>query len=72
MKKYYQLTQEQRYHIAALKKIGASFSSIADQFDCHKSTISRELKRNLGGGGYFQNKHKNLLTTGNEHTNGEF
>jgi len=45
MKKYDQLTQEQRYHISILKKTGSSLSSIADQVGCHKSTISRELKR---------------------------
>ena len=52
MKKYDQLTQDQRYHIAGLKKMGNSLSSIAELVGCHKSTISRELKRNFGGRGY--------------------
>jgi IS30 family transposase len=60
MKKYDQLTQEQRYHIAALKKTGLSVTMIAEQVGTHKSTISRELRRNLGGRGYSPKQAQEL------------
>ncbi len=46
-KKYYQLTPEQRYQIQALINEGFSQTYIADKIGCHKSTISRELQRNI-------------------------
>lgn len=46
-KKYNQLSQEQRYQIYALLKAGKSQTFIANQICCHKSTVSRELKRNV-------------------------
>ena len=58
---YHQLTQEQRYQIypgtarqgrCALKKTGHSRREIAEVIGVHKSTVSRELKRNRGGRGY--------------------
>src|SRR6266508_3127282 len=49
---YHQLTQEQRYQIYALKKTGHSRTEIAEVIGVHKSTVSRELKRNKGGRGY--------------------
>jgi IS30 family transposase len=52
MRTYSQLTQEQRYQIYALKKIGHSRSEIAAVIGVHKSTVSRELKRNRGRCGY--------------------
>lgn len=52
MKQYNQLTQEQRYHITALIKIGLIQSLIADELKVHKSTISRELQRNGGAHQY--------------------
>jgi len=52
MRRYAQLTQEQRYHIYALKKTGSSQTMIAKEIGVHKSTISRELARNRGGRGY--------------------
>ena len=52
MKTYSQLTQEQRYQIYALKKTGHSQSEIAAVIGVHKSTVSRELKRNRGQRGY--------------------
>jgi len=52
MNYYSQLTQEQRYHISALYKAGNFQTSIADELKVHKSTISRELRRNLGNKGY--------------------
>lgn len=52
MRTYRQLTQEQRYQIYALKKTGHTRTEIAEVIGVHKSTVSRELKRNRGGGGY--------------------
>ena len=49
---YHQLTQEQRYQIYALKKTGHSRTEIAEVIGVHKSTVSRELRRNQGGRGY--------------------
>lgn len=46
MKNYKQLTVQQRYQIEALLQIGCSQSRIALQLGVHRSTISRELKRN--------------------------
>jgi len=52
MRTYKQLTSEQRYQISALKKIGCGPSKIAKELEVHKSTISRELSRNMGERGY--------------------
>ena len=52
MNQYRQLTQEQRYHISALIKAGYSQSNIAQMLRVHKSTISREIRRNKGERGY--------------------
>ena len=52
MRTYKQLTSEQRYQISALKKIGYGPSKIAKELEVHKSTISRELSRNMGERGY--------------------
>lgn len=52
MRPYAQLTQEQRYQIYALKKMGHTQTEIAQVLEVHKSTISRELCRNEGGCGY--------------------
>jgi IS30 family transposase len=52
MKHYTQLAQEQRYQIYALKKAGHSQTCIADLLEVHKSTISRELRRNCSRRGY--------------------
>ena len=49
---YTQLTREQRYQIYALMKAGHNQSRIAAVIECHKSTISRELRRNRGLKGY--------------------
>jgi IS30 family transposase len=49
---YTQLTREQRYQIYALMKAGHNQTRIAAVIDCHKSTISRELRRNQGLKGY--------------------
>jgi transposase, IS30 family len=49
---YRQLTREQRYQIYALLKAGHKQTQIALIIACHKSTISRELRRNVGYKGY--------------------
>jgi len=52
MRVYTQLTQEQRYQIYALMKAGHSQTEIAEIVGVHKSTISREARRNRGLRGY--------------------
>lgn len=52
MRHYTQLTQDQRYQIYILMKAGFTQSEIADLLGVHKSTISRELRRNCGQRGY--------------------
>ena len=49
---YTQLTQEQRYQIYALKKMGHGPTEIAKCLGVNKSTISREIGRNSGQRGY--------------------
>jgi IS30 family transposase len=49
---YTQLTQEQRYQISALLRIGQNQTGIAEVIGKHKSTISREVRRNRGQRGY--------------------
>jgi len=49
---YNQLPQEQRYQIYALLKIGHNQTEIARVICVHKSTISRERRRNRGQRGY--------------------
>jgi len=52
MRRYAQLTLEQRYQIQALLKTGHPYSEIAQVVGVHKSTISREMRRNHGLRGY--------------------
>ncbi|WP_408613045.1 helix-turn-helix domain-containing protein [Limibacter armeniacum] len=49
---YRHLSQSQRFAIALLLKAGHSFSAIAKQLGVHRSTISREVKRNIYKGEY--------------------
>ena len=49
---YTQLTQEQRYQIHSLLKMEHKQTEIAECLGVHKSTISRELRRNKGQRGY--------------------
>jgi len=49
---YKQLTREQRYQIYALMKAGLFQTEIAKVIGVHKSTISRERRRNRGLRGY--------------------
>lgn len=50
---YQQLTEGKRYQISVLLAEGFSFSQIAQKIDVHRSTISRELKRNGHCGRYL-------------------
>ena len=52
MKHYTQLTHEQRYQIHACMKAGWDQTEIATEIGVHKSTVSRELRRNRGARGY--------------------
>ena len=52
MKHYTQLTQEERYQISALLKAQHDQTEIAMIMGRHKSTISREIRRNTGLRGY--------------------
>jgi len=52
MRTYTQLTQEQRYQIYTLMKAEHNQTEIARLINVHKSTISRELRRNRGMKGY--------------------
>ncbi len=48
---YQQLTRKQSYGIYTLLKTGHNQSQIAEWIDVHKSTISREHRRNPADGG---------------------
>lgn len=62
---YHQLTREQRYQIASYLECGLNQREIAEKVGVHKSTISRELKRNGNRTrrGYLP-RHAHLLTVG--------
>ena len=67
---YRQLTREQRYQIFALNKAGHNQSQIATIVGYHKSTISRELRRNGGQDGYFPNQAQVLAGRRQRHSHG--
>jgi transposase, IS30 family len=48
MSVYTQLTQGQRYQMEALLKTGHSKTKIVTILSAHKSTVSREFRRNQG------------------------
>ncbi len=43
---YHQITSEERYTIAALRGEGLNYSQIARRLGRHRSTVSREVRRN--------------------------
>ncbi len=55
MKSYLHLTEHERYHIHMMNRQNHTLTEIAKTMDRNKSTISREIKRNIGGNGY---RHK--------------
>ena len=52
MQSYNHLTIEQRYQIAAYKEVKCNISCIATKLGVHKSTVSREIRRNKTHGSY--------------------
>ncbi len=56
MRTYKQLTRYQRYHIRIYLKVGYSQSKIAELIEVHKSTVSREIRRNKDGPKYNPKK----------------
>mgnify|MGYP002641111815 FL=1 len=63
MSTYAQLTREQRYQIKALLDTDVPRGKIAETIGVSSSTISRELKRNLGERGYRPKQaHEKALT----------
>lgn len=56
-KKYNQLTLEQRYKIEALKSAGTNQTQIAEIIGVHKSTVSREFRRNIPRSGINADKY---------------
>ncbi len=52
MRAYHRLTEEARIEIYALKKAGFNQTEIANQIGVHKTTVSREVRRNTGLRGY--------------------
>lgn len=57
---YTQLTREQRYQIYALRKAGHSQAETAAVVGVHKSSISRELRRNRGRRAYRPGRAQEL------------
>ena len=64
---YQQLTQEQRYQIYALMKAGFNRTQIASEISVHKSTVSREMRRNRGRRGYRPQQAHELALTRQQH-----
>lgn len=58
MQKFNHLSPEQRYQIEILNKEGFNQTQIATAFGVHKSTISRELKRNTGKRGLHSKTYR--------------
>src|SRR6266852_3788652 len=67
---YTQLTREQRYQIYALMKAAHNQSQIAAIIGCHKSTISRELRRNRRQQDYYPNQSHQLARRRQRHCHG--
>lgn len=57
---YHQLTENERYQIRSLLKVGLNQKQISEQLDRSPSTISREIKRNTGLKGYRPKQAQSL------------
>lgn len=55
--KYRQITESERYTISLMKQNGFNNSDIAEATGKHKSSISRELKRNRSPDGRYRPGH---------------
>ena len=60
MNAYTQLTEKQRYLIEHFIKAGFSVTNISQSLGVHKSTVSRELRRNSFGGRYCAQRAQSL------------
>ena len=60
MRNYTQLTEDQRYQIYEDRTLGLTQKEIAQKLGVHRSTISRELKRNTGLRGYRPRQAQHL------------
>ena len=56
MRRYRQLTSGERYALSALRKQGYSQAEIARALGRHRSTISREVRRNVKPDGFYRPK----------------
>ncbi len=54
MRRYRQLTSGERYALSALRKQGCSQAEIARALGRHRSTISREVRRNVKPDGFYR------------------
>ena len=70
MRRYAQLTQEQRYQIYAFIKGGFNQTETAAMVGVHKSIISREFSRNTGRRGYRASQAHRLALGGETATPG--
>ena len=57
MHTYAQLTQDQRYGFSLLLKTKITYTDIVRAIGVHKSTVSREVRRNRGQRGYRHKSH---------------
>ena len=51
---YRQITSGERYMISALRMQGLSLAAIADQIGRHRSSVSREIRRNQCNDGAYR------------------
>jgi len=63
MRDWTQLAKEELYQIQALLKARHSQTGIAAVLNCHKPTISREVRRNRGLRGYRPKQARRLAKT---------
>jgi len=52
--RYHQITSEERYTLAAMRRQGATVEQIAKTLNRHRSTIYRELERNSCADGHYR------------------
>ena len=72
---YRQITSGERYMISALRMQGLSLAAIADQIGHHRSSVSREIRRNpCNDGAYRPSKAVSRTRTRRSHSrrNGRF